>query len=207
LGKRPYLVGDSLRRVDWKSTAVSGQMQVKLFEPSIALETVVFLNLNADDYHYRSRIASTELAVIIAASLANWVVEKQQNVGLYVHGSDPLGHENRPSYIPARAGRGHLMRILEVLARVQVGEGNPFSQAIRQRAIHLPWGTTLTIITGIVDEDTLEVLYQARRSGLSVSLILAGTVPGAGEIEHRASFYGIPVLNITREKDMQVWRQ
>jgi uncharacterized protein (DUF58 family) len=207
MGVRPYLPGDSLRRVDWKSTAVSGQMQVKLFEPSIALETVIFLNLNAEDYYYRYRIAGSELAVVIAASLANWVVDKGQTVGLYAHGMDPLGQQERASYIPARAGRGHLMRILEVLARVQVDEGESFSQAIRQRAVHLSWGTTLTVITGMVDDDTLEVLYQARRSGLSVSLILAGRVIGAREIEYKASFFGIPVINITQEKDMEVWRQ
>jgi uncharacterized protein (DUF58 family) len=207
MGVRPYLPGDSLRRVDWKSTAVSGQMQVKLFEPSIALETVIFLNMNAEDYYYRYRIASSEMAVIIAASLANWVVDKGQTVGLYAHGMDPLGPQERASYIPARAGRGHLMRILEVLARVQVGESGSFSQAIRQRAVHLPWGTTLTVITGMVDDDTLEVLYQARRRGLSVSLILAGRVVGAREIEHHAAFFGIPVINIAQEKDMEVWRQ
>ena len=46
-GKREYVSGDSLRRVDWKSTASTGHLQVKLFEPSIALETVIFLDLPA----------------------------------------------------------------------------------------------------------------------------------------------------------------
>jgi len=50
-------------------------------------------------------------------------------------------------------------------------------------------------------------LYQSRRAGLSVNLILAGTVPKAGEIAHKASFFGIPVLNIARERDMDIWRQ
>ncbi len=207
IGVRPYLVGDSLRRVDWKSTATSGQMQVKLFEPSIALETVIFLNLNAEDYYYRHRIAASELGVVIAASIANWVVGKQQSVGLYAHGNDPLGPENRPSFIPARTGRSHLIRILEVLARVQVSEGTPFIHEVRNRTVHLPWGTTLTVITGSADDTVLQVLYQARRSGLSVSLILAGSVKGAREIEHRASYFGIPVLNIAREGDMEVWQQ
>ncbi|MCJ7702844.1 MAG: DUF58 domain-containing protein, partial [Anaerolineales bacterium] len=120
MGKREYIAGDSLRRVDWKSTAVTGRMQVKLFEPSIALETVIFLNLNSADYHFRTRIASTELAIVLAASIANWVVEKKQTAGLYVHGKDPLGEDGLARFIPARSGRGHLMRILEVLARIQV---------------------------------------------------------------------------------------
>jgi uncharacterized protein (DUF58 family) len=43
LSKRDYVAGDSLRRIDWKATAATGRMQVKQFEPSIALETMLFL--------------------------------------------------------------------------------------------------------------------------------------------------------------------
>jgi uncharacterized protein (DUF58 family) len=44
LSKRDYVAGDSLRRVDWKASATVGRLQVKQFEPSIALETAIFLN-------------------------------------------------------------------------------------------------------------------------------------------------------------------
>lgn len=64
-GKRDYVAGDSLRRVDWKSTAMTGRLQVKLFEPSISLETMIFLNLNAEDYNFHGRIDSTELGVVV----------------------------------------------------------------------------------------------------------------------------------------------
>ena len=207
MGKRPYIAGDSLRRVDWKSTAVTGEMQVKLFEPSIALETIIFLNLNADDYHYRTRIASTELAVVLAASVANWVTEKKQTVGLYANGNDPLGMDDSPRIIPARSGRGHLMRILDVLARIQVDDCPSFIEIIRNQRFFLPWGTTMTIITGTADDLLLEELYQARRSGLSVNLIMAGAVPAARAIMDRAGYFGIPVINIPRERDMDIWRQ
>src|SRR5215208_2335653 len=79
-GKRGYTSGDSLRRVDWKASAATGQLQVKVFEPSIALETCIILNLHAEDYYYRSRIDSTELAIVIAASISNWIVNKKQMV-------------------------------------------------------------------------------------------------------------------------------
>ena len=55
------------------STAVAGRLQVKLFEPSIALETAIFLDLDANVYSLRARYDISELAIVIAASLANWV--------------------------------------------------------------------------------------------------------------------------------------
>ncbi len=207
MGKREYIAGDSLRRVDWKSTALTGRMQVKVFEPSIALETVIFLNLNADDYLLRNRIGATELAIVIAASIANWVVSKQQTVGLHLHGGDPLSLDGDPQFIPARSGRGHLMRILDVLARAQMEERPHFAEAIRNRRVYLPWGTTLTVITGVVDDVLLDELYQARRAGLNANLIMAGAVPAAREVAHQARFYGIPVVNIAQERDMDIWRQ
>ena len=206
MGKRPYISGDSLRRVDWKSTAMTGTMQVKLFEPSIALETVIFLNLNANDYHYRYRIASTELAVVLAASVANWVIEKQQSVGLYVNGKDPLATDGRAGFLPARTGRSHLMRILDVLARIQIDECPSLLETIREKRFFLPWGTTLTVITGSISDHLLGELYQARQSGLSINLVLAGAVPRVQDVMERVGVYGIPVLNITRDRDMDVWR-
>ena len=89
MGKRDYTAGDSLRRIDWKSTAAVGRLQTKLFEPSIALETVLFLNLNSEEYHYKFRYDASELAIVVAASLANWIIGQKQSVGLVVNGSDP----------------------------------------------------------------------------------------------------------------------
>lgn len=206
IGKRDYLPGDSLRRIDWKSTAMTGRMQVKLFEPSIALDTVILLNLNAEDYYQRTRIADTELAVVIAASIANWIVGKQQSVGIMVNGIDPLGKDENPEFIPSRTGRNNLMRVLDVLARIKVGKCPDFTEKLRYQRSSLSWGTTLTIITGSANEELIDELFQAKRSGLNVSLILAGTVPASREIVHRAGFFGIPSVNIPRERDMDIWR-
>jgi uncharacterized protein (DUF58 family) len=112
-GKRDYVAGDSLRRVDWKATASLGRLQVKQFEPSIALETAIFLNLNADEYAQRTRLDATELAIVIAASLANWIIGQRQSAGLSVNGADPIGPEERPQMLPPRKGRAHLTRMLE----------------------------------------------------------------------------------------------
>ncbi len=95
-GKRPYVSGDSLRRVDWKATASTGQLQVKLFEPSIALETEIFLDLNTEAYEFHSRASATELAIVVTASLANWVVRARQSVGLVTNGLDPLAQDGLP---------------------------------------------------------------------------------------------------------------
>jgi hypothetical protein len=80
-------------------------LQVKQFEPSIALETFVVLNLNAEDYYYRSRIDSTELAIVIAASISNWIVGQKQWL-MMVNGRDPPTADADPN--PSLRGRENI---------------------------------------------------------------------------------------------------
>ena len=204
-GKRGYTSGDSLRQIDWKASASSGQLQVKLFEPSIALETFVMLNLHAENYYYRSRIDSTELAIVIAASIANWIVEKKQMVGLMVNGRDPLGGNGRPQTIPPHKGKRHMMRLLETLARVEIIDQSPLVPLLQEQRYQLAWGTTLIVITGDASDDLLDELYQARRAGQDAVLILAGRDIADQPIRRRASIYGIPVFSVATERDLNIW--
>ncbi|MBN2117232.1 MAG: DUF58 domain-containing protein [Anaerolineales bacterium] len=206
-GKRGYVYGDSLRRIDWKSSASAGRLQVKLFEPSIALETFVVLNLNAEDYHYRSRIDATELAIVIAASVSNWIVGKKQMVGMMVNGRDPLAADSRPQSIPPRKGKRHMMRLLETLARIETIDDSALVPLIQQQRYQLAWGTTLIVITGRAGDDLLDELYQARRWGQNSVLILAGRDIPDQDARQRAKFFGIPVVSIASERDLDIWAQ
>jgi uncharacterized protein (DUF58 family) len=207
MGKREYQAGDSLRRVDWKSTATTGRLQVKLFEPSISLETLIFLNLNAEDYHYRSRIDATELAIVIAASVANWVAGKRQTVGLQVNGLDPLKPESAPPAIPPRKGQAHLMRMLDLLARIEMTKETSLTSLLQRERYQLPWGTTLIVITGQAGNDLLDELYQARRAGQNTLLILAGPVVNEQAILQRAGYFGLPVVPILNVRGLDLWRK
>jgi len=206
-GKRSYTSGDSLRRIDWKSSAATGRLQVKLFEPSIALETCVILNLNGEDYYYRSRIDSTELAIVIAASISNWIVEKRQMVGLLVNGRDPLTADGKPQAIPPRKGKRHLMRLLETLARAEITDNSSLRSLIQGQRYQLAWGTTLIVITGTATDEVLDELYQARRAGQSAILILAGRDSADETLRPRAGILGIPVYSIATERDLNRWMQ
>ncbi|CAG0929565.1 hypothetical protein TFLX_01363 [Thermoflexales bacterium] len=205
-GKRDYVAGDSLRRVDWKATATLGRLQVKQFEPSIALETAIFLNLNADEYEQRTRLDATELAIVVAASLANWIIGKRQSAGLSVNGADPIGAGEKPQALPPRKGRAHLTRILDVLARIRSISTPPFAQMLQHAVPHLPWGTTVILITGAVDDIVFDEIFRARRAGLNVVLILCGAVKNSVEIQQRAKHFGIPVQHFMRERDLDLWR-
>jgi uncharacterized protein (DUF58 family) len=207
MGKRDYVSGDSLRRIDWKSSAAAGRLQTKLFEPSIALETVIFLNLNSEEFHYKFRFDASELAIVVAASLANWIISKKQSVGLYINGSDPFTPDPHPPCFPPRKGRPHLMKILETLARVQMEQGAPLAQVLRQKRVDLSWGTTILVLTGQADDTLFNEFFQMRRAGLNIVLILCGEVVSPQEIKTRANHFQIPFYHILDEQDLDIWRK
>jgi uncharacterized protein (DUF58 family) len=206
LSKRDYVAGDSLRRVDWKATAITGRLQVKQFEPSIALETAIFLNLNLNEYDLRARFDATELAIIIAASIANRVIDQKQALGLNTNGLDPLSNLQRFRPLPIRRGQGHLMHILDVLARIEAAETLPFLDMLRQEIVHLPWGSTLVLVTGSAEETLFDGLFQIRRSGLNAVLVLAGQIAHTQRIRQRAEYFKFPFYNIRTEFDLDMWR-
>ena len=207
LSKRDYVAGDSLRRVDWKASAVLGRLLVKQFEPSIALETAIFLDLYNSDYDPHFRIDSTELAIVIAASLASWVIAKKQTVGLVTNGVDQLDVTQSPRPLLPRKGRGHLIHVLEILARLQTSETFPIADLLRRESPHLAWGTTLIVITGKVDEILFDELFQTRRRGLNALIILAGRAVDWQETQHKANLFGFPAFAFQNERDMDLWRQ
>ena len=207
-GKRDYVTSDSMRRVDWKSTASTGRLQVKQFEPSIALQTVIFLNLNQAEYTAtRQRIDATELAIVIAASLANWVISQKQSVGLTTNGVD--SHTNNPNLqpIPSRKGRGQLVHILDLLARIQTTETHPLTEMLNRETPNLPWGTTVVIITGSINDALFDEIFQIQRRGQNVVMVIAGHGGNIKQARQQASRFGFPIYAFPTEKSLDNWRR
>lgn len=205
-GKRDYQTGDSLRRVDWKSSASIGRLQVKQFEPSISLETMLLLNLNRGEYDTQRWIDATELAIVVAASLANWAIGQKQSVGLITNGRDPLGAES-PIHVPVRKGRAHLMRALDVLARVESFDTTSCAELVQRQRVRLSWGTSLAVITGHTSDALFDELFGAQRAGLNAMLVVCGPAPGFDETRRRANRFGIPAFHLRAESDLDLWRE
>lgn len=191
IGKRLYQPGDSLRRIDWKSSAITKKLQVKIFEPAIALETAIFLDLNINDYDPKRYFDAIELAITTAASVANWAIESRQTAGLFTNGNDPFSDAGHAIPISPQKGRGHLMRILELLARIQSTNDEGFLPLIQRERIRLSWGATMVILSGSASHDLFDQLIPTKRSGIDIVLILCGVVEDVNTVKARAKMLGI----------------
>ncbi len=217
MGVRPYVPGDSPRRIHWTATAATGELVVKRYQPAIARETLLCLDLDQESYRGRRRYDAVELAVVAAASLANHViVQERLAVGLAVQAWDPLNEAAATFSLPPRRERGHLMNILEMLARVEVVRDASFAfpDFLRRESMRLPWGSTIVVITGrepaeIVageaeGETLLDSLVYLRRAGFAVVLVVIMPETTTEELERRAGTLGVPVYRVSREKELEI---
>ena len=209
-GVRDYQRGDSLRRIDWKTSARVGALQVKRCEPAIALETAIFLNLDGGDYPVAHQGTATELSIVVAASLAAHLVEKRQAVGLITNGRDPLAAPSvMASTLPLRKGRDHLMHLLDLLARVEVAaeaDAPPFLEVISRESVGLPWGSTAVLITAQPSDGLFDSLLALRRRGLGVILVMTSPGRDVSLTIRRAEQIDVHAYCIESERDMDGWR-
>jgi uncharacterized protein (DUF58 family) len=203
-GVRDYQRGDSPRRIHWSATASAGRLLVKQYQPAVARETMLALDLNLDGYEGRRRRDASELAIVAAASLANHIIVRERlAVGLAAEAMDPLTHTRERFFLPARSERAHLINVLEVLARVRLAPGVPLGEVLRRERPRLAWGSTIVAITGRADEELLDALAALRHGGFAVSMLLVQAPELAPLTRERAALLGISIRTIWREQDLE----
>jgi uncharacterized protein (DUF58 family) len=209
IGVRDYTPGDNPRHIHWTATAATGQMLVKQFQPAIARDNAIFLNLSRPDYARRGHPESAiELAITVAASLANHIaIFEELPIGLITTALDPLAGCQQQYKLPPRKGRDYLIQILEVLARVQLAETDThFLEDVRREAVHLSWGTTIIVITSDQSEELSTMLLFLKRSGFQVALVLVDPVRAYRKMrEEPIKSLDLPIFKIRQEKDIEVW--
>ena len=236
MGVRDFRSGDSIRQINWKTSAHTRNLVVKTFEPAISLETAVLLDLHTATYTRQTRYSAGEWAIEVAASLAAHLTDRRQAVGLITNGIDPLHLLNHAAgaqfdvesgrlltkrvqdlhvdnihtllapAIPPGNGRTHLMKLLQRLARLEMDETIPLTQWAVPACSHLSWGVTLLVISARGDIATCQTLHRLVRSGFNPVLIAIEPDYNFGEVRERARRLGFLAFNIVDTKDLDPWR-
>lgn len=199
IGLRDYVYGDSLRRIDWKATARSTQLQSKIYASTTTYTLAIFLNAFVQlDKYYSIHPDLQELAICTAASIATWGLNENFAVGLYANSGLHLPDqheifdnlqgaqltaaiaaqvERRRLRIPPASNQAQHQRLMEALARLQPHMSTPLEEVIYAERAHLPIGTTLIVITHSVNERLVDMLTHMQRNGHAVALIFVGNAP------------------------------
>ena len=198
-GVRRYQAGDAMNRIHWHATARTGVLHSKVYEPSTVAGATIVMDLHEESYDRANEPHRSELAVNLAASLANTLYEMSQQVGLITNGRDAAdrirqegwdfdlrtrqaarraasmltrSERLQPVLVDTRRGPEQLMRILEVLARIELTDGLTFAQLVGETTSRMPRDATVVALLRRVTDQTAISLGNIKRRGFAVSAIV-----------------------------------
>jgi uncharacterized protein (DUF58 family) len=197
IGVRDYAYGDSLRRIHWKATARTMQLQSKVYEATTTYTLVIFLNVIAYfDTIHGLQPELQELAICAAASVADWALEEGYAVGLYANTLMFLPEEKvateevqelnaamaaemkrRRIHLPPSTSEDQRKRIMDMLARIQPYFLSTLEDVLQTERSHLPAGATVVIITSTFTDLLLDTLARIQQSGHAVTVLFVGDTP------------------------------
>ncbi|AGB40891.1 hypothetical protein Halha_0930 [Halobacteroides halobius DSM 5150] len=201
-GLREYQLGDQLKDVYWTASASTGELMVKEYESTVTLKNLILLNLNQDDYGVKRLKLQVESAIEVAASLAKYLIEVNQTVGLATNGCDPLA---KREFIKPGQGSGHLMEIMELLARVEPTEDKSFLPFISQYSHQVSPGSTLLIITKVDSEELIKTALQLCKQGLNIVLIVLGREVFHPQYLNKSYTESLVIYQLNRKEDIYAW--
>lgn len=125
------------------------------------------------------------------------------------NGNEPASPAGQllPLSIPLRPGRAHLMKILELLARIEPGYDPPFLAWAPRACLPLSWGVTILTITPRGDEATCNMLHRLVRAGYNPVLVVIEPTTNFGIVRERARRLGFSAYHVAQRSDLDTWQR
>ncbi|MBI4312048.1 MAG: DUF58 domain-containing protein [Chloroflexi bacterium] len=200
MGSRDYAPGDSFRHIHWKSTARTGRLQTRLFDASTAPNFAVFYGVRTVEPPLQgSRPHLLELGVLAVTALANYALEQGLPVGIYVNQTSRL--TSKLLQAASSAAPEQLTNILEIMAQVHPEESVSLAHLLSERSRSLPWGTTILVVTSVLEEAAYTTMLRLRQAGRSIALVRIGT---DGQAAPNLTTYTVSDANDWQKMDVVV---
>jgi uncharacterized protein (DUF58 family) len=163
-GVRQFQPGDRLRRINWRVTGRTGELHVTATYSD--RDTEVLLVLDSGQDLGRPPETSLDIGVRAAAAVAEHYLRAGDRVGFV-----DLGRPQRP--VPARNGRNHLVRLLDVLLDARQGGG--MLPSLAEVAYLGSTDALVVLLSPLATAEALAAVATLSRSGRSV--IAVDTLP------------------------------
>ena len=171
MGVRAYGPGDNPRFIHWKASAHRRELQMQVFEPGAARASAIFLNAHTTEKAgYIPEYF--ELAATAAASVARFILDRREAVGLYANTSR-LRTSSLVRMPPARRP-DRWFEILDTLAWINCLAMASFERMLQAEATSLPFGAAVIAISAVTTDDMIAALLDLKRAGHPVTWLSIG---------------------------------
>lgn len=170
MGVREYRPEDSFRHVHWPATARTGELQVKVYQPTSALVTMVCINTSTFERHWEGVYPELlEHLISVSATLIYESIQAGYQVGLLSNGC--LSHADRPLNIPPSRSPKQLGYLLEALAGVTPMVMIPFEDFLLREMPKVPYGASLLVVSAVTTPTLMGTLQRIKQHNRKVTLL------------------------------------
>jgi hypothetical protein len=187
------------------------------------------IDFHGDGYRGGDGVERAELAATTAASLAAFILEHKQQVGILSNGIDAIDRMNlapeegeagtrsearrraslrmesdrlQPVELPLGRGTPQLRQVRHVLARLELASGLSLAEILFQEYPRLPRDAALVVIAPRVPPALVSVLAELKRSGFVPSVFLLAHDADWDRAARTLSVHHIPCYHVTDESQL-----
>ena len=196
-GVREYQPGDALARIHWLSSARQNRLMVKEFELDPLSDAWLILDLDSEVQVGSDQDSTEETTVSIGATLANYFLAEQREVGIITQGRA----------LAADRGQRQLHKALDLLAVIHSSSSIPLEQLVLSEENRFARGATAVIVTPSTDERWLSACRFLAARGVTVFAVLleastfGGKEPSLLLVSSLAAS-GVPTYLVKRGDDL-----
>jgi len=171
---RPYMVGDDIRRIDWRVYGRTDRLYVKEFEAETNANVMVLIDISASMNFGSSALTKLDYARYLAACLAYFSHHQRDRVGVITFDGDVVDQ------VPA-TGR-QVDSVLHTIGRIAPGGAGELDTPLRRIAQGIRRRSVLVLISDFY-EDPETVRHAINRLALKGNDVIAFHVLDPAELE------------------------
>ena len=173
MGVREYRPEDGFRRIHWPATARTGQLQVKVYQPTSGQVMVVCMNVSTFTRHWEGIYPELlEYLIEVAATIVDEGIREGYKVGLVANGC--LAHADQPFRIPPGRSPQQLSVLLQSLAGVTSVVTSSFDRFLLREIPRIQYGATLIVLTTVITPELSSTLIQLKQHERKITLYSLG---------------------------------
>jgi len=183
---REYINGDSFRNIHWHTTAHTGNLMVKEFDPDFVnyayKDIWIVLDMHRVSHFGKGDETTEEYAVTIAASMAKKYIDNGKKVGLMASG-------DRSFLFLPETGDEHRQELMRALAVIDATSKLSLDALLTSQEERFEPGAAIVIITP--SADILAPLRRIVNRGMMVTTILLDAVSFGGKVNASETARGL----------------
>ena len=187
-GLRNYLASDPLKFISWKHTAKTGSLQVKQYEPVVALNVLIAMNGKTNEYAWQGgNSASFERTVTLTASLAKCCLDRKYSVGLI--SNSIAAYSGKWINLAISSSNNQFDLIMQNLAMVGQHTITTLEQVLEAEHRFITQGTTVAVTTPLISNALANEIREIKHRGHPVIIFYSGNLEPRIKIEDVSMFY------------------